>query len=73
VFIHEGISTRQHNEPAGDQDVWHLHVHVFARQHGDEPYRRHGEADFVPLRERAPWAAHLCDQFSDLSAEPVAR
>lgn len=25
----EGISTRQHNEPAGNQDVWHLHVHVF--------------------------------------------
>ncbi len=23
-----GVSTRQHNEPAGGQDVWHLH-HVF--------------------------------------------
>lgn len=22
----EGISTRQHNETAGNQDVWHLHA-----------------------------------------------
>ena len=27
----EGISTRQHNGPAGDQDVWHFHLHVFPR------------------------------------------
>jgi histidine triad (HIT) family protein len=31
VFQCEGISTRQHNEPAGDQDVWHYHVHVTPR------------------------------------------
>ena len=31
-----GISTRQHNEPAGDQDVWHYHVHVFPRFVNDE-------------------------------------
>lgn len=24
----QGISTRQHNEPAAGQDVWHYHVHV---------------------------------------------
>src|SRR5262245_10184628 len=24
-----GVSTRQHNEPVGGQDVWHFHVHVF--------------------------------------------
>src|SRR5579884_3101594 len=23
----EGTSTRQHNEPAGNQDVWNFHVH----------------------------------------------
>src|SRR5688500_1604505 len=27
----EGISTRQHNGPAGNQDVWHFHLHVFPR------------------------------------------
>jgi diadenosine tetraphosphate (Ap4A) HIT family hydrolase len=31
----DGISTRQHNEPAGYQDVWHFHLHVFPRYHGD--------------------------------------
>lgn len=35
AFDCEGISTRQHNGPAGDQDVWHFHVHVFPRFHGD--------------------------------------
>ncbi len=33
-----GVSTRQHNEPAGYQDVWHYHVHVFPRYEGDKLY-----------------------------------
>jgi len=32
----EEISLRQHNEPAGSQDVWHYHVHVIPRWHGDD-------------------------------------
>jgi histidine triad (HIT) family protein len=31
AFSCEGVSTRQHNGPAGDQDVWHFHLHVFPR------------------------------------------
>lgn len=34
----EGISTRQHNEPAGYQEIWHYHLHVFPRSEGDDPY-----------------------------------
>jgi histidine triad (HIT) family protein len=34
----DGVSTRQHNEPAGNQDVWHHHTHVFPRWHGDGLY-----------------------------------
>ena len=34
-----GTSTRQHNEPAGNQDVWHFHVHVFPRYPDDNLYR----------------------------------
>ncbi len=34
----EGISTRQHNETAGDQDVWHYHIHVTPRFEGDQFY-----------------------------------
>lgn len=35
----DGVSTVQHNEPAGNQDVWHYHVHVFPRFDGDDLYR----------------------------------
>jgi len=31
AFGCDGISTRQHNGPAGNQDVWHYHLHVFPR------------------------------------------
>lgn len=34
----EGISTRQHNEPVGNQDVWHYHLHVTPRFQDDELY-----------------------------------
>ena len=34
----EGTSTRQHNEPAGNQDLWHFHVHVFPRWRDDHLY-----------------------------------
>jgi len=33
-----GVSTRQHNEPDGNQDVWHYHVHVFPRVPNDNLY-----------------------------------
>jgi len=36
AFKCEGVSTRQHNEPAGNQDVWHYHLHVIPRFHADE-------------------------------------
>lgn len=35
----DGVPTRQHNEPAGQQDVWHYHLHVFPRYAGDDLYR----------------------------------
>ncbi len=31
----DGVSTRQHNEPYGGQDVWHYHLHVLPRYRGD--------------------------------------
>ena len=37
-----GVSTRQHNEPAGNQDVWHYHVHVFPRHENDNLYGQRG-------------------------------
>lgn len=35
-----GTSVRQHNEPAGNQHVWHYHQHVFPRYADDMLYRQ---------------------------------
>jgi histidine triad (HIT) family protein len=57
AFGCEGISTRQHNGPAGDQDVWHFHLHVFPRFRGD---RLHGgEKTLYRAEERLEVAARL--------------
>jgi histidine triad (HIT) family protein len=34
VFLAEGITIQQFNEPAGGQVVFHLHVHVIPRHAG---------------------------------------
>jgi histidine triad (HIT) family protein len=53
----DGISTRQHNEPAGNQEVWHLHVHVFPRFAGDDLYR---SDPWTPTADqRRPYARKL--------------
>lgn len=31
----DGITLRQNNEPAGGQDVWHYHLHIYPRYEGD--------------------------------------
>ena len=57
----DGTSTRQHNEPAGEQDVWHFHVHVFPRYDGDALYQNHENKMFVTAEERLPYANKLRD------------
>ena len=59
VYGCDGTSTRQHNEPGGQQDVWHFHVHVFPRWHGDDLYERQAQSRWVPSDERASYAAKL--------------
>lgn len=59
----DGVSTRQHNEPAGDQDVWHLHVHVYPRFEGDELYANHGQRTFADAARRLPYAEKLRKYF----------
>ena len=53
----EGISTRQHNGPAGDQDVWHFHLHVFPRFRDDGLWGGH-KAPYV-AEERVELADRL--------------
>ena len=67
AYVCDGISTRQHNEPAGNQDVWHYHLHVFPRYIGDELYTSRRE--FMPADERARYAAVLRSQLN--AGQPV--
>jgi histidine triad (HIT) family protein len=57
VYGCAGTSTRQHNEPAGNQEVWHYHLHVFPRYDGDRLYELEGRT--ISPEERAPYAARL--------------
>lgn len=52
-----GISTRQHNGPEGNQEVWHYHLHVFPRFHRDDLYREPHR--LVSVEERRPYAERL--------------
>lgn len=55
----EGISIRQHNEPAGYQDVWHYHIHVTPRYDGDRFYSTYEDRALMPASERARHAEKL--------------
>lgn len=59
-----GTSTRQHNEPAGNQDVWHFHVHVYPRYKDDRLYQNHDNKRFVGPEEREPYALKLKKHFN---------
>ncbi len=52
VYKCEGVSTRQHNEPAGYQDVWHYHLHLIARYTGDNLYGS-GKTAFPEVERQA--------------------
>lgn len=51
----DGTSTRQHNELAGNQDVWHFHVHVLPRYEGDRLYELHEKTHWTTPGERLPY------------------
>jgi histidine triad (HIT) family protein len=57
----DGILLQQHNEPAGDQHIWHYHLHVIPRYHGDDFHN----AQKLPFEaaERAKYAQRLRNWF----------
>jgi histidine triad (HIT) family protein len=57
VYACDGVSTRQHNEPAGNQDVWHYHLHVTPRYGNDNFYGT--QRQFMVSTERAKHAEAL--------------
>jgi histidine triad (HIT) family protein len=61
----DGISTRQHNEPAGNQDIWHYHLHVTPRYTGDQFYTTRPEP--MAVSERAKHTMRLRDYLAKQS------
>jgi histidine triad (HIT) family protein len=57
VYSCDGVSTRQHNEPAGNQDVWHYHLHITPRYENDNFYNT--QRHFMPIAERVKHAEAL--------------
>ena len=53
----DGVTVLQNNEPAGDQDVWHLHTHVIPRYTGDRQHQ--GLSVRADDRDRSRYASHL--------------
>jgi len=57
----DGVSSRQHNEPCGNQDVWHYHLHVFPRYKNDNLYQ--SDRENTKPEERLEYAIKLKDYF----------
>ena len=67
VYACDGISLRQHNEPAGYQDVWHYHVHVTPRYTGDQLYATYAERALMPPETRVQHARRLRERLAHTS------
>jgi len=52
-----GIMLRQHNEPAGDQNIWHYHLHVIPRYKNDDFHN--SQKSLFEADERAKYAQRL--------------
>ena len=60
VYVCDGVSTRQHNEPGGNQDVWHYHLHVSPRYKDDQFYTfLLTQREYMPAERRARHAEEL--------------
>ena len=68
VYGCDGVLLRQHNEPAGSQDVWHYHLHVIPRFTDDEFYARPAQKVWTTPAERAPYAEALRRYFAETPA-----
>ena len=59
AYVCDGVSTRQHNEPAGNQDVWHYHLHIYPRYKDDNLYLNHKDTYWPTMEEKKPYADKL--------------
>lgn len=66
TYCCDGISTRQHNEPGGGQDVWHYHMHVFPRSRDDNFYGSQPSPHLLSAEERSSFARRLRTYFDSI-------
>ena len=59
VYKCDGVSTKQHNEPAGNQEAWHYHLHIIPRYTGDDHYMKGGDMYWPTEEEKQPYADKL--------------
>ena len=64
VYKCDGTSIRQHNESAGNQEVWHYHLHVFPRYKNDNLYKSHDQSFSSDPDNRIEFAEKLREYFS---------
>lgn len=64
VYKCDAVSTKQHNEPDGNQDVWHLHLHVFPRYKDDKFYENHHNTKWNTEEERKSYVEKLRKYFN---------
>jgi histidine triad (HIT) family protein len=64
VYRCDGITTWQHNEPAGSQSVWHYHLHVLPRYPADSLYELSQQQRYTEPEERKPFAERLRAHFA---------
>lgn len=63
----DGVSSRQHNESAGGQDVWHYHLHIFPRYENDKLYENISNKILSNPKERKGYADKLKKYFNNNS------
>ena len=59
-----GISTRQQNEPDGNQTIWHFHQHVIPRYPADALYERPAQKSAADRETRLHYVALIRDALS---------
>ena len=66
IYKCDAVSSRQHNEPDGDQDVWHYHLHVFPRYKNDKLYLSNSKKYLTDEKQRLPFSSKLKNYFNNI-------
>ena len=61
-YMCDGVMLRQHNEPAGDQHIWHFHLHIIPRYQNDDFHNT--QKKIFAAGDRAEYALKLRNWFS---------